>query len=204
MVLNPFVRLEPADGDLSRGLRSRLNMRRPDEAAPVPVPFSVDGVLPGRYLFGSSASGSFSVEAIEWRGRDILAIPLEVESDKDVTGIVIRMSSKPTTITGSVRDASGGPATSGAVLAFPASPALWRNFGLSALLFKTGTIVGNGTYRLDRLVPGDYLLAAVPDEDRAKWVDPDYLASIATSATRVRVTPGSSPTQDLRIIGGGQ
>jgi hypothetical protein len=90
------------------------------------------------------------------------------------------------------------------VLAFPASPALWRNFGLSALLFKTGTIVGNGTYRLDRLVPGDYLLAAVPDEDRAKWVDPDYLASIATSATRVRVTPGSSPTQDLRIIGGGQ
>jgi hypothetical protein len=204
MVLNPFVRLEPADGDLSRGLRSRLNMRRPDEAAPVPVPFSVDGVLPGRYLFGSIASGSFSVEAIEWRGRDILAIPLEVESDKDVTGIVIRMSSKPTTITGSVRDASGGPATSGAVLAFPASPALWRNFGLSALLFKTGTIVGNGTYRLDRLVPGDYLLAAVPDEDRAKWVDPDYLASIATSATRVRVTPGSSPTQDLRLIGGGQ
>jgi hypothetical protein len=99
---------------------------------------------------------------------------------------------------------SMGSAPSGVVIAFPATPALWRNFGLSANLFRTGPIVADGTFRIDRVVPGEYLLAAVPDEDRMKWVDPDYLASIATSATRIQVTPGGQVTQNLRIIGGGR
>ena len=89
-------------------------------------------------------------------------------------------------------------------MAFPAAPAQWRNFGFSAVLFKTGSIDSKGTYSLSQLVPGEYLLAAVPDEARPKLTDPDYLASIAGSATRVTVAPGSKITQSLRMIGEGR
>ena len=195
----PGVRLEPADGDLSVNLRSPIG--RPDSGT---VGFSIDGALPGRYVFPGISTGAFSLEGIEWRGRDLITSPLEVEGDRDITGIVIRMSSKTNTVTGSVRDSSGAVASSGGVIVFPASSALWRNFGLSAVLFKTGSVFADGTYKFTRLVPGEYLIVAVPDEDRTKWVDPDYLEKISGAATRIQVLPGATVTQNLRIVSGGR
>jgi hypothetical protein len=197
----PSVRLEPADGDLSSVVRARASTREPGEAGPIRL--AIEGVLPGRYVFGSISSGQYFLESIEWRGRDLLTSPIEVEGDKDVTGVVIRMTSKDNSVTGSVSTAAG-PASAGAVIAFPATPAGWRNFGLSAMLFRTGSVLADGTYRLTQLVPGDYLLAAIADEDRTRWMDADYLASIAGSATRVTVSAGSKVTQSLRLIGGGR
>lgn len=201
--VEPSVRLEPADGDLSLVVRARTSPRGPNEVMPVPIPLTIEGVLPGSYVFGSVSAGTYSLESIEWRGRDLLTSPLEVEGDRDITGVVIKVSSKPTSVTGSVSTATG-PATTGAVVVFPATPGLWRNFGLSAMLFRTGSIAANGTYSFSQLVPGEYLLAAVPDEDRMKWTDPDYLASIAGVATRVTVAPGAKVTQSLRMTRGGR
>ena len=199
--LQPAVGLEPADGDLSLGVRNRMTIRQGTEALPSPLPFDVEGVLPGRYLFSHIETAGFVLEGIDWNGRNLLTTPLEVDGLKDVGGVIVSLTSKRISLSGSVRDDSG-PATSGAVLTFPASPALWRNFGLSANLFKTSTIVSGGTYRVDRLVPGDYLMVAVPDEDRSKWVDPDFLTRIAGQATRVHVAPGATLVQDLRLVGG--
>jgi hypothetical protein len=198
-----LIRLEPADGDLSLYVRGRTQPRGPNEVMPIPVPFTIAGVLPGRYVFGSVSAGQFVVEAIEWRGRDLLTSPLEVEGDRDISGVVIRMSSKPTLVTGSVSTANG-PASTGVVVLFPATPSLWRNFGLTAMLFKTASIAATGSYNFSMLTPGDYFLAAVPDEDRNRWTDPDYLAAIAGLATRVSVSAGSTITQNLRMIGGGR
>jgi len=200
--LQPPVRLEPADGDLSLGVRNRMNVRPDGQALPSPLPFELNGVLPGRYLLSYVESGGFSLEGAEWNGRDLLAMPLEVDGSKDVTGVVIRLSSKRIALTGSVQDANGAPATTGAVLTFPASPALWRNFGLSANLFRTSTIVSDGTFRVDRLVPGEYLIVAVPDEDRSKWLDAEFLAGVAGFATRIRVEPGATISRNLRMVGG--
>ena len=201
--LNPVARLEPIDGEMTLALRSRAPIRGPADAAQFPLPLSIEGVPPGRYFFGGITAGQYSVEAIEWRERDLFASALEVEADKDVSGVVIRMTSKPATVTGTVSGSSGA-ATTGAVIAFPAAPAQWRNFGMSAMLFRTSGIAGDGAFRLERMIPGEYLLAAVPDEDRNKWLDPEWLASIAGSATRVRVTPASSTSQSLRMLGGGR
>lgn len=200
--LEPTVHLEPADGDLSTSVRNRRTARPEGQAFPSPVLFNVEGVLQGRYLFAPIDTAGFWLEAVELNGRDLLTTPLEVDGSKDVSGVVVRLTSKPISLSGAVTDASGAPAASGAVLTFPASPALWRNFGLSANLFKTSTVVASGTYRVDRLVPGDYLVVAVPDEDRSKWVDPDFLSKIAGQAIRVRVEPGSTVTQNLRMVGG--
>lgn len=198
----PMVRLEPADGDLSKGVSTRFTIRAGNESLPTPLPFEVAGVLAGRYVIGQIDSAGFMLEGIELNGRNLITMPLEVDGSKDVTGIVVRMTSKRTSLSGTVRDGSGAPASGGAVLIFPAASSLWRDFGLSASLFKTSSIVADGSYRVERLVPGDYLFVAVPDEDRHKGTDPDFLASIAPSATRVRVDAGAALTQDLRIVEG--
>jgi hypothetical protein len=196
----PTVRLEPADGDLSLSLRAP-GFRRPEQV-PKPVDFTINGALPGKYFFPFITTERFSLESIEWRGQDLITSPLEVEGDRDITGIVIRMTSKSNSVTGSVRDGTGALASSGAVILFPASSALWQNFGLSAVLFKTASVIGDGTFQISRVVPGEYLIAAVSDEDRPKWVEADFLASISGTATRIQVMPGATVTQNLRITGG--
>lgn len=203
MPLNPNVRLESADGDPSLVVRRTGAARGPADVVPGPVALSIEGVPPGQYVFGSVSAGNFTLESIEWRGRDLIASPLEVDGDRDITGVVIRLTSKPTTVTGSVSSPSG-PATSGVVIAFPAAPAQWRNHGLSALQFRTAPVDSKGGYTLTQLVPGDYLLAGVPDEDRFRWTDPEYLAAISGAATRVTVTPGAKLTQSLRMLGSGR
>ena len=73
---------------------------------------------------------------------------------------------------------------------------------MSATLFRTASVGSGGAYRIDRLVPGEYLVVAVPDADRGKWQDATFLAGIADRAMRIRITPGLTVTQDLRLTGG--
>jgi hypothetical protein len=199
----PFVRLEPADGDLTRGF-PRFRSPAPLAAGvptPTPMAFSAD-VLPGRYIMGSASATGYTLEAAEWRGRDILSSPLEVTGDANITGVVIRMTSRRTTVSGTVHDGAGAPAVGSTVLFFPASPAEWNNYGLSASRFRTSSVGATGTYRNTQLLPGEYFVAAVPAADRSRWLDPEFLAELSASATRVRVDPGATMTQNLRVTGG--
>lgn len=204
----PLLRLEPANGDLTRGMPfafGGMSRPTPNQPAPSPMPFEIQRVLPGRYTFGGSlVSGEYEVESIEHAGRDLLRTPLEVPSDsKPITGVVVRLTSRKKSLTGYVRTSAGNLADSGAVLIFPTDPTLWRDYGLSAQLFKTATITSSGDYRAPAMIPGEYFLAAVTDAERERWTDPEFLETLAIRATRVRLTPGANLTQDLQLPTGG-
>lgn len=201
----PLVRLEPANGDLSIGLPSGGSGRSPDNmTAQSPLVFSIRRVLPGVYVFGRSlTAANFSVESIDYGGRDMLQTRLIVETGKDITGLVVNLSSKPRSVTGFVRNGTGNVATEGTVVLFPVDKGLWRDYGLTAQLFKTAVITGSGAYRVPSPLPGEYFIAAVAVSDRQRWTDPDFLA-LSVRATRIKVAPGAALTQDLRLDGGGR
>jgi hypothetical protein len=110
--LRPSVRLEPADGDLSKGVRTPMTFRSGNESLPTPLPFEVEGVLQGRYVIGQIEAAGFVLEGIDLNGRKLLTLPLEVDGVKDVSGIVVSLTSKRITLSGAVRDGTGAPATS--------------------------------------------------------------------------------------------
>jgi hypothetical protein len=198
----PRIGLESADGDLTLGFPGSAFATLSGQAPPSPVPFAIEGVLPGRYLLGNLLTVTgFSVEKAEWRGRDILSSPLEVSGESDVTGVVVRLTSKPATLRGAVHDANGAPATSGLVIAFPTSPAAWDFVGFTARRFVSAPIAPGGAYVLTQLPPGEYLLSAISAEDGAGWLNRDFLSAAAATATRVKVESGAI-TQDLRMSGG--
>ncbi len=199
----PLLRLEPASGDLSMGLPFGGLSQRPGNEPSSSMPFSVERVLPGRYVVGGSlVAPGFVVEAIEHAGRDLLQTPLIVEGNRDITGIVVRLTSQTMSLTGYVRDTNGLPVDSGAVVFFPTDRTAWQDYGLSATRFKTATITSLGAYRAPALVPGEYFLAVVTDEERPKWPDPSFLQTLAARATRITLAPGMKLTQDLTRGGG--
>jgi hypothetical protein len=203
--ISPSVRLEPADGDVALG--TYFSGREPPSPgeAPTRVTFIIENVLPGQYVFSRILAGAgWALAGAEWNGRDVLTAPLAVEGDRNVDGLVIRMTTQKNSLTGTVRTEAGALATDGRVLAFPVAAVAWRQMGVSSVRFGNASISPDGTYTLPMLLPGDYYLAAIPIEDRQRAHDPDYLAAIAPQATRITVTPSSALTQNLRMLGGGR
>ena len=199
----PSLRLEPAEASLTQGMHFGVSPRV-TPGAPGPTTFTIDHVVPGRYVIGEIVSSNYRMVGAQWNGRNLLETPLDVDGDGNVTNVVIELGKVSNAVTGIVRDEAGRVVSDGAVLTFPANPTTWKQMGISAQQFRTSTIVADGTYRVTQLIPGEYLLAAVPMEDRGKWVDPDFLTSIAASAVRVKVDATTTATQELRLIGGGR
>jgi hypothetical protein len=198
----PAVRLEPADGDVTLGsyVSSPQPRITPGET-PTRMTFRIENVLPGEYVLGRILGGGlgWALASAEAGGRDVLSTPLVVEGDRDLAGIVIRLTAQRNSLTGSVRDGLGGRAA-GRIIAFPAAADAWQHAGVSGVRFANATIQADGTYTMSMLLPGDYYVAAIPLEDRYRSHEPDYLAAIAPQATRITVTPSSILTQDLRMI----
>jgi len=200
----PIARIEPADGDVSIGPRTGEARQMREITTAPPITFTIQNVLPGRYVFAPPIASPASVERIEWNGRNLLEAPLEVTGDRPITGVVIGLTSKPTGATGTVRDSSGELATRTVVILFPAAPTSWTNLGFSAIRFRTTAVGADGAYRLTAVVPGDYFLAAVPEADRSRVFDATFLPSVAANATRITIGAGTNVQQDLRVIGGGR
>jgi hypothetical protein len=52
------------------------------------------------------------------------------------------------------------------------------------------------------LPPGDYLVAAIPDELVNAWQDPKVLESLSRSATRISLAENEKRTVDLKVAAG--
>lgn len=204
-VIPPTIRLEPADGNVELGLHFSLGQRPAAGQPPTRMTFTIDTVPPGEYVLGRVLAGTgWTLAGAEWNGRDVLSSPIPVTADRPVDDLVIRMTTQRNSLAGSVRGPAGPAASGGVVIVFPAAQAARRAAGISGTRFASTPILPDGTYNLGGLLPGEYLLAAIPQEDRRRWTDPEFLDAIAAQATRITVTPSSTLTRDLHLIGGGR
>ena len=58
---------------------------------------------------------------------------------------------------------------------------------------------GTGSFKLEGLAPGDYLLLPWPGEDAGQLLDPDIFPMVEKYATRVTLERGGKVTQDVRM-----
>jgi hypothetical protein len=203
----PMITVDPADGDITRTVRSSLTgfvpkVRDASGAQPGPADptFSIPNVMPGRYRLIGDFNRDYHFVGATWNGQDLFAKPLDVTGEGPVTGIVVYLSSKKNSVSGVVRAADGKP-SAGAVLIFPQDPDRWRETGISAVQFRTLDVSLTGGFSTENLIPGDYFIAAVPIEDRKRGLDIDFLTTLTAQATRITLSETATLTIDLRIIG---
>ena len=196
-LFGPSIRLDPADGDLTRTASFSLNPNRP--AGPT---FSIANVMPGRYRLIDGGNRDYRIVGASWNGQDLFATPLEVTGAGPVTGIVVHLSSKRNSVSGFVSASDGPRPSAGAVFIFPQDRDRWREPGISALLFRSLDVSVTGSFSTENLVPGDYFIAAVPPEERRRGLDIEFLKLLAPQAARITVGESATLTMDLRIIGG--
>ena len=186
-----YVSLVPADGRNLVG-----------ETAAIVDPgghFITAGVPPGCYVFWLRFPGAgWRLESITANGSPLERGCVEVGAG-DVDAIQLRMTSRPSRVSGAVYDREAKPMALVGVLAIPTSPG--QRFATPALASLQRTWSDRkGQYAFVGLPPGDYFLVATEAEIPDGWMNPDYLDRFSAQGVRVHIEKGAVVAQNLVAI----
>src|SRR5262249_29662553 len=113
-----------------------------------------------------------------------------------VDDLDVRFTSKPTVVSGVVRDAGLRIVPDAAVVVFPEDHGLRTTFGAKPQRVRTERAV-SGRYTFLGLPPGDYFVVALDDALMDPWPDPSFLATLVPKASRISIRSGERKTLDL-------
>jgi protocatechuate 3,4-dioxygenase beta subunit len=182
----PYVRTVTAEP--IQGIGSTTAPAKPDGA------FVLSNLF-GPLLLRASAPPGWHVKAVMLGGQDVTDRPTEFRTGE--RGIQIVMTQRAATLTGRVLDEDGMPVEA-AVVAFGAERALWKP-GFSTTRGAAAT--ADGTYAIDGLQPGQYLVVALsPEESGGVTGGAEYFELLARSATAVTIADAGSQKLDLRLV----
>jgi hypothetical protein len=159
--------------------------------------FRTLGYPPGRYLLSAGGLGTdWTLKAAMVGGRDVTDEPLEIGAE-DIGGILLMFTDRPTQLSGTVRNAQNQPDPDSDVVIFPADRQRWKE-QVNPRRARSTRTSKSGSYSIQGLPPGEYLLVAVGATSTREWQDPKFLEAAAPLATRVTILEGDKKTQDLR------
>jgi hypothetical protein len=156
--------------------------------------FRTYGFPPGRYVLQvSPVSAGWFLESAAYEGRDITDVPVDLQN-KDVTGVVVTFTDRPSALIGTVTGAQGAD-TSAIVVAYPTDDSMWPTTPRRMRSVRVGR---DGSYTIQALPPGEYFVVAVQEDLVGEWRDPELLRALARIARTVRLAEGERKEVDLR------
>jgi hypothetical protein len=156
-------------------------------------------VPPGPYALTLPAYSDLLCTAVLVAGRD-LSDGVFVMGTDDVVDVTVQCNNPTTRLSGTVRDERGRADPAAAVVVFPAERQFWSGSSLRARRFQRVFSDKSGAFAVRALPPGEYFVAAIPEQTSDVWQDRKRLETLARSATRVTVGPAESRTVELRTV----
>lgn len=185
--------IEPAGGSLAAPMPSSTPRPTPDGE------FEAAGLPPGRYYVRVSGSPrGWMFKSATVNGRDVADTAIELR-DGDATGVAILFSDRWSGLAGVVTSRTGGVDGDALVIVFPTDPQTWNSTGFIPRRIKSARPSKTGQYGFPTLPPGQYYVAAVPEEQAADWRHPRFLEAASRGAIQVTIGDGERKTQDIRV-----
>ena len=145
-----------------------------------------------RLVSVSNMPDGWALKTVRLDKRDITFIPTDLTVGSRLEILLTNAVAKPSARV----DIPAGTSTPFHVIVLPVDPARWRGRRMI-----DGQSARDGALRLGALLPGDYLVAAIPLEDALTVArDADRLADLASVASRVTFASGDVRTIDLSLV----
>jgi len=161
--------------------------------------FELGGVAPGRYQVMVGASGvdlkAWQLKSATTAGSDVLDGLIEIFPGSS-SSLLITYDDRPTSLSGKLETASGTPASDVVVIAFAAARELWGPYTRRVKAVRPGV---DGSFSIQGLPAGDYVLAAVTDADPDDWQSPTFLEQLIPAGVPIKLVGGQPLVQTLRI-----
>lgn len=212
LVLQPGVSLpgrvvfdgsEQPPSDLS-SFRVVLNSARPSEdgmsssLAQIAADgrFTLEGVTPGVYRVNVLSPSNWRARSFNVGGRDALDFLLTVTASQEVGAAELTMTTRMSTLGGTLLDAAGRPAPAHTIIVFPDDPTYWVPSSRRIRATRPST---DGRFSLANLPAGGYRLVALDDLEDGQWFDPNVLRELSGAALPIAIAEGENKIQDLRV-----
>jgi carboxypeptidase family protein len=206
ITVSGHVVLDPVAARSFRPETMRLNATPSDPGptfGPAPPPAAVRDDLtfefkasPGPSVIRLAAPPGWMIKSVTLNGADVTdGITLRNE---DVSELEVELSNKMPDLSGQVTNANGDAVLDYVAIAFPQDQNLWNTPGPG----RNGMTRPDdqGRYRFRTLRPGTYYLVAVDHAQSNDFMDPAFLESVRTRATRVILNEGDTLVTDLKLV----
>lgn len=116
----------------------------------------------------------------------------------DVSGLEVELTNKVPDLSGQVTNGNGDAVLDYFAVAFPQDDQQWNAPGIG----RTGMTRPDdqGRYRFRSLRPGNYYIVAVEHVQTGEWMDPAWMESVRSRATRVTLSEGDTLVADLKLV----
>jgi hypothetical protein len=181
---------------------NNMGMPGPQPALVGPdLTFTMKGMM-GEFVLRAGAQGQF-LKAVMMGAEDITDTPREFKTGDRVTLV---LTTRASTLEGNVTDAQGKPSTDAGIIFFSDDKASWR---MNSSKTRRSGADQAGHYKLSGLMPGRYLIIAVPRERLSGFfpgVDATLFEQLSKEATSVVVGEDEQRQVDLKVVSepGGQ
>jgi len=155
--------------------------------------FKFQNVQSGSYFFSIAGRTDMYLKQAVCQGRDYTYQALTVDSGVTIGDCTLTLATDTAVMKGQVYD-SDKPVPNVVVVAIPQSSAL-RRIARYTVTANTDT---NGAFQISGMVPGDYLVFAVPKDDEQGYFQLEFADRNQRDAERVSVKAGDAKTVTLK------
>jgi uncharacterized GH25 family protein len=155
--------------------------------------FKIQNVQMGSYLFSVAGRNDMYLKQAVCSGRDYTYQPMAIDSAITIADCSLTLSMDTAVMSGQVLD-SNKPVPDLVVVAVPQSLALRK----IARYTMTASTDANGAFKISGMIPGDYLVFAVPKDDEQSYFQIDFADRNQRDSERVSINSGDTKTVTLR------
>ena len=157
--------------------------------------FETTGLV-GRFVFRlTQPPAGWWLKSVTIDGKDVTDAGYEFRPGEMVTATLV-VTRQMGSISGAVKDRAGTTVTDCSVVALANNPELW---GPQTRYIVASAPSADGTFTLAGVVPGEYVVVAVPALEDGEETDPERLAAWRASGVRVSVAIGRSASVALTL-----
>jgi hypothetical protein len=157
--------------------------------------FEISGLAGEFVLRLAGDTGGATLLRVEADNHDVTDTGLIVNPGMDVTNVTVFLTTRPSALSGRVKDGIESNAPACWVIVFSVEPERWS--WPASRYVKAAHVQPRGTYRVEGLPPGKYLAVAVGPIDEGQWLDVEYLKSLVGQAKSVELQKTDQKAMDL-------
>jgi len=189
----------------------RVNLMTPRQMGPLSATtgadgtFTIAGIDPGRYQMRVSllnqpparTGPSWQLKSAVINGKDVSDALLDLALGEKLSDVVVTFTDHPSSLSGTLQDATGRVAPGYYVVVFSTDKSFWR--AGARRLPDPARVATDGAFRFTNLPAGTYHLVALTEVSQSDLYDEAFLEALKPSALLITLAEGEQKTQSLII-----